>query len=139
MDDYTIIRVYASENARYEGKDLSLAIVSYVKSQRVAARCVVLRGGGGCYESGETATTHIVELSYDRPLIIEIILPQADARRVLERLDAMVVDGIVAALPATLASHRSSASLVPRNLRVRDVMTSDPVCAHEDFPVRTAA
>jgi CBS domain-containing protein len=139
MDDYSIIRVYASEKARYEGKDLSLAVVSYVKSLRIAARCVVLRGVGGCYESGETTTTHIVELSYDLPLIIEIILPRADSQAVLERLDAMVADGIVAVIPATVASHRTAASLVPKNLRVRDVMTRDPVCAHADFPVRSAA
>jgi CBS-domain-containing membrane protein len=139
MDDYSIIRVYASEKARYEGKDLSIAVLSYVKSLRIAARCVVLRGVGGCYESGETTTTRIVELSYDLPLIIEIILPRADAQAVLERLDAMVADGIVAVVPATVVSHRTAASLVPKNLRVRDVMTRDPVCAHEDFPVRSAA
>jgi CBS domain-containing protein len=139
MDEYAIIRVYASEKARYEGKDLSLAIVSYIKSLKIAARCVVLRGVGGCYESGETTTTHIVELSYDLPLIIEIVLPRADAPGVLDRLDAMVVDGIVAAIPATVYSHRTAASLLPRNLRVRDVMTRDPVRAHADFSVRSAA
>jgi CBS-domain-containing membrane protein len=139
MEDYSIIRVYASEKSRYEGKDLSLAVLSYVKSLRIAARCVVLRGVGGCYESGETTTTRIVELSSDLPLVIEIVLPRADERRVLERLDAMVLDGLVAVIPAAVSSHRTAASLVPRNLRVRDVMTRNPVCAHADFPARSAA
>lgn len=139
MDEYSIIRVYTSEKARYEGKDLSLAIESYIRSLKIAARCVILRGSGGCYEGGGTASARIVELSYDLPLIVEIVLPRADEKTVLERLDAMVVDGIVAAIPATVASYRSSASLIPRNLRVRDIMTRDPVCAHADFPVRSAA
>ena len=139
MNDYSIIRVYTSEKARYEGKDLSLAIESYIRSLKIAARCVILRGTGGCYENGGTASTHIVELSYDLPLIIEIILPQADAIGVIDRLDTMVVDGVVAILPATVSSHRTSASLVPKNLRVRDIMTRSPVCAHSDFSVRSAA
>jgi CBS domain-containing protein/PII-like signaling protein len=139
MGEYSIIRVYTSEKARYEGKDLSQTIESYIRSLKIAARCVILRGSGGCYEGGETATTRIVELSYDLPLIIEIILPQVDAKSVLDRLDAMVVDGVVALLPATVTSYRSSASLVPKNLRVRDIMTRNPVCAHADFPVRSAA
>jgi CBS domain-containing protein len=139
VEDCSIIRIYTSEKARYEGKDLSLAVVSYVKSLRIAARCVVLRGVGGCYESGETATTHIVELSNDLPIVIEIVLPRADEGRVLERLDAMVLDGLVAVIPAAVASHRTAASLLPRNLRVRDVMTRDPVRAHADFSVRSAA
>jgi CBS domain-containing protein len=139
MNDYSIIRVYTSEKARYEGKDLSQAIESYVRSLKIAARCAILRSIGGCYENGETASTHIVELSYDLPLIVEIILPQADAKGLLERLDTMVVDGVVAVLPASVTSHRTSASLVPKNLRVRDIMTRNPVCAHTDFSVRSAA
>jgi CBS-domain-containing membrane protein len=139
VTDYTIIRIYTSEKARFEGKELAQVIESYIRSLKLAARCVVMRGMSGCYENGETATTHIVELSYNLPLIIEIILPQADATKVLEHLDAIVVDGIVAIVSATVSSHRTMASLVPKNLRVRDVMTPNPVCAHADFSVRAAA
>jgi CBS domain-containing protein len=139
MDGYSIIRVYTSERARFEGKPLCQAIESYLRSLKIAARCVILRGSGGCYEGGESASSRIVELSYDLPLIVEIILPEAEAKSVLERLDAMVLDGVVALIPATVTSFRSSASLVPRNLRVGDIMTRNPVCAHADFPVRSAA
>jgi len=139
MDNYSIVRVYTSEKARYEGDDLAHAVEAFVRSRKIAARCVILRGIGGCYESGETASARIVELSYDLPLIIEIVLPQADVEGVVERLDAMVADGIVAVIPANVTSHRTAGALVPKNLRVRDIMTRSPVCAHADFPVRSAA
>jgi CBS-domain-containing membrane protein len=139
VTDYTIIRIYTSEKARFEGKELAQSIESYIRSLKLAARCVVMRGISGCYENGESASAYIVELSYNLPLIIEIILPQVDATKVLEHLDAIVVDGIVAVVSATVSSHRTMASLVPKNLRVRDVMTPNPVCAHADFSVRAAA
>lgn len=139
MNEYSIIRIYSSEKARYEGRELPQAVEAYVRSLKIAARCVVLRGIGGCYESGEAASAKIVDLSYDLPLIIEIVLPVADEARVLARLDEMVVDGVVATVRAAASVHRTRASLLPKNLRVRDVMTSDPVCAHADFSVRAAA
>jgi CBS-domain-containing membrane protein len=139
MTDYTIIRIYTSERARFEGKELAQAIESYIHSLKLAARCIVMRGISGCYESGESASTHIVELSYDLPLIIEIVLPEKDSGAVLERLGTMVVDGLVSVVSATVSSYRSGAALVPKNLRVGDVMTPKPVCAHIDFSVRAAA
>jgi len=63
MTEYTVVRVYTSEKARYEGKELAPAIEAYIRSLKIAARCVVMRGSSGCYENGETATTRIVELS----------------------------------------------------------------------------
>lgn len=139
MEELSIIRVYTRERARFEGKDLYQAVESTLRSMKISARCVVLRAVGGFYESGEAASMRIVELSNDLPMVIEIVLPQADAKAFLERLDVMIVDGIVAVIPASIMSYRTSASLVPKNLRVRDVMTRNPVCAHADFSVRAAA
>lgn len=139
MTDYSIIRVYTSEKARYEGKDLAQSIVAYVHSLRLAARCLVLRGIEGCYESGEMAASRIVDISYNLPVVIEILLPAAETERVLQRLDAMVLDGIVALLPATVVSARSSSRLLPAHLLVRDCMSRKPVLAHPDFSARVAA
>jgi CBS domain-containing protein len=138
MNDYSIIKVYTSERARYEGRALAQAVQDYIRSLKIASRCVILRGIEGCYENGRTANTAIVDLSYDMPLIIEIILPSADRETVLKRLDAMVLDGIVAVVEASVVSHKTAASLVPHNLRIRDVMTVSPICAHNDFSVRSA-
>lgn len=138
MNDYSIIKVYTSERVRYEGRALAQAVQEYIRSLKIASRCVILRGIEGCYENGRTANAAIVDLSYDMPLIIEIILPSADRKAVLERLDTMVLDGIVAVVDASVVSHKTAASLVPYNLRIRDVMTASPICAHNDFPVRSA-
>ena len=138
MTEYTVVRVYTSEKARYEGKELAPAIEAYIRSLKIAARCVIMRGSSGCYENGETATTHIVELSYNLPLIIEIVVPSADAPAILERLGVMVVDGLVSVIPATVTSFRSAAALFPKNLRVADVMTANPMVVRPDLSVHAA-
>ncbi len=136
MTEYSIIKVYTREKARHEGKDMAEAIVAYVRSLRLAARCVVTRGMAGCYENGETASSHLVELSYDFPIVIDIILPVAETESVVAALDAMVADGVVAVMPADIRSFRTSAELFPRNLHVRDIMTPKPTIVHPDFSVR---
>ncbi|HTX74030.1 MAG TPA: DUF190 domain-containing protein, partial [Rectinemataceae bacterium] len=88
MSEYSIVRVYTSEKARYEGNDLAASIVSYIHSLRIGARCVVLRGVEGCYESGETVTARIMDLSYNLPIVVDIVLPKPETERVVERLEA---------------------------------------------------
>jgi CBS-domain-containing membrane protein/PII-like signaling protein len=136
MTDYSIIKVYTREKARHEGKDMAEAVVAYVRSLRLAARCVVTRGMAGCYENGETASSHLVELSYDFPIVIDIILPATETETVIVALEAMVGDGVVAVVPATVRSFRPSAGLFPENLHVRDIMTPKPTTVHPDFSVR---
>ncbi|HTX74060.1 MAG TPA: DUF190 domain-containing protein, partial [Rectinemataceae bacterium] len=97
------------------------------------------RGVEGCYESGETVTARIMDLSYNLPIVVDIVLPKPETERVVERLEAMVLDGTVAVLPAEVTSHRSPARLLPPSLLVRDVMVPKPVMARPDFSVRVAA
>jgi CBS domain-containing protein len=139
MIDYSVFRVYTSEKARFEGRELSQAIVSYVRSLHAAARCVVLRGIEACYESGETASARVMDLSYNLPLVIDILVPSAEAPHVAERLEAMVGDGFVIALSHVVASYRSSERLLPAHLRVGDVMSPRPIAARPDFSARALA
>jgi len=139
MIDYAVIRVYTREGARFEGREAASAIVSFVHSLRLSARCTVLRGVEGCYESGELASSHIVDLSHDMPLVVDIVLPAAEAEALVSRLAAMVSDGVVALLPAEVRSFRSPRRLFPRNLLVADAMTRKPVVARPDYSARTLA
>jgi len=72
---YNVIEIFTSEEAKYGGQSLYSAVVQYISRLKIAARCVVSRGIEGCYENGEMATQHILVLSYNMPVKIEIILP----------------------------------------------------------------
>ncbi|MDJ0720746.1 MAG: DUF190 domain-containing protein [Desulfobacterales bacterium] len=124
--NYRVIEVYASEELRHRGKPLYEALVAHVKGLGIAARCLVTRGLAGCYESGELASRNILTISYNLPVKVEIILPSAETARVLPDIEAMVTEGIVSVREMTVHSYRTRKHLIPRQIKVRDIMTPDP-------------
>ena len=133
--DYKVIEVFTSESVRHHGKPLHEAIVQYVCGLRIAARCMVTRGIGGCFENGEVAAGKIEILSFNMPLKIEIILPAPELDLVLPEIERMVTDGIVVVEDRQIRSHRTSKSFIPRHLKVKDAMTPAPVSVKEAVPV----
>ncbi len=132
--NYRVIEVYASEEIRHRGKPLYEALVAHVKGLRIAARCHVTRGVAGCYESGEVASRNILTISYNLPIKVEIILPAAETDRVLPDIEAMVTEGIVTVREMTVQSYRTRKHLIPRQIKVRDIMTPDPRRVAADAP-----
>lgn len=132
---YNAIVIFTSESAKCQGKPVADAVLQHVRAQKIAARCIVTRGVGGCYESGEVATQRIVDISVNMPLKIEIVLPAPELDRVLPGIEAIVTDGIVVVENIQVRSHRISRRLLPRHLRIRDAMTPTPVSVASDTPV----
>jgi CBS domain-containing protein len=61
------------------------------------------------------------------PLKIEIVLPAAELDSILPGIEEIVTEGIVAVRDLDIRSHRTRAHLIPRHMRVKDVMTPYPV------------
>jgi CBS domain-containing protein len=133
--NYKVIGVYTSEDARWRGQPVHEAILTFVHGQKLAARCAVTRGIAGCYENGEVATMKLEILSFKMPLRIEIILPASESERVLPTIQDMVEDGIVSVSDLNVVSHKTQKHLIPRHLRVRDVMSLSPKKAVATTPV----
>ena len=126
MQQYKKIEIFTSEEARWEGRPLYDAIVQLVHDLKIAARCLVTRGIEGSYESGEIATGRLEVLSYNMPVRITIIVPAAESERILSKAEEMVTDGIVAVQDLSVISHKTRGLLMPRDTRVRDLMTPNP-------------
>ena len=139
MLHYRAIEIYTSEDERSQGRPVAEAILDYVRGLKIAARCLVTRGIAGCTESGELATHRLEVLSYNLPLRITVILPAAAADSVLAGLDERVADGIIAVRDLTVVRHKTSRTLFPRQLLVRDVMTPEPQRVTGDSPLDQAA
>lgn len=131
--EYSAIAIFSSEDARWEGKPLPDAVLQLVKDSGLAARCLVTRGVAGLYEDGAMATQRVEVLSYNLPVKIEIILPAPEVEGLLPRLSEMVGEGLVGVSSLRVVSHRVRHRLVPRHLKVRDVMTPDPQSARPDW------
>jgi len=132
---YRLITVYTAEEVRSHGKALHDAVVDYVKSLKIAARCFVSRATAGCYETGEVASQSLLTISYNMPVKIEIILPATEAEAVLVALQDMVTDGIVAVGDLDVRSYKTRQNLIPRQIKVRDIMTAAPQTVSPETPV----
>jgi PII-like signaling protein len=107
---YGIIEVFTSEEARWHGSPLYDAIVHMVAKEESFARCIVTKGIAGCYEDGEVASHRVLDLSYNMPLKIEIVLPASELERVLARVEEMATEGIVVVEDVQIRSHRTHRS-----------------------------
>lgn len=132
---YNVIEVFTSEEVRWQGKPVPDALIALLRDSRIAARCIVSRGQAGYYENGEMASATLEILSFNLPLKIEIILPEAELEAVLPGVIERVPDGIVVVEEMVVHSHRSSYRPLPRNLLVRDIMARPAVSVGADTPV----
>ncbi|WP_022664889.1 DUF190 domain-containing protein [Desulfospira joergensenii] len=126
MLNYKSIDIFTNEEARYQSQPVSDAVIEFVQNLKIAARCHVTKGTDGCYENGEVVTRRLEILSFNMPVRIYIILPEAEVERVLPTITEMITDGIVAIHDLKVVSHRARNSFFPRQVRVRDAMTRDP-------------
>jgi CBS domain-containing protein len=133
--EYKIVKIYTSEDARWQGRPLYDAVIEYVRNLKLAARCLVIRGIAGCYENGEISTQTIVDLSYNAPLVIEIILPAEELTLFLPRLETMVADGIVAVAASTVLCYHSAKRLIPKQVKIKELMTTALITAAPETPV----
>jgi len=100
---------------------------------------MVTKGVEGSYESGDIATEWIEVLSFNMPMRITIILPSAEFDLVLPGIEEMVTDGIVTVRDIDVVVHKTSGVLMPRNTRVREIMTASPDKVAADTPLSDVA
>jgi len=124
--DYSMVEIFTDEEARYHNKPLYKAVVSNVKKMKIAARCIVMKGLEACYENGEIATQDILIISYKMPVTIQLLLPTSELNRVLPMIEEMVSDGIVAVHKLDIYCHKIRKYLIPKYIRVLDIMTPSP-------------
>lgn len=129
---YNVIEIFTSEEVRWEGKPLPDAVIDVLRKARIAARCFVSRGQAGYYETGEVASARLDVLASNLPLKIEVILPAPELDAILPQIAEMVTDGIVVVEDMKVISHRSPYRLIPRQMRVRDIMASPAVSVRRD-------
>ncbi|HFQ79841.1 MAG TPA: CBS domain-containing protein [Desulfobacterales bacterium] len=136
---YKTIEIFTSEEARWHGRALYGAVVEYVNDLKIAARTIVTRGFEGSYENGEVATGRLEALSYNMPLSITIIMPASELDLVLATIEDMVGDGIIAVRDLDVVSHKTQGLLMPRYMRVREIMTPSPQTAAVNTPLGEVA
>jgi len=130
---YTLITAFMREDTAPRG------LLDKIRSLGLCARCLVTRASEGFFESGDVASEKILVLSAGLPKKLEVIVPEADASRIIDLLDRELTDGIVTAVPAPVVFHRAGKRLIPNHLQVRHVMTTDVATTGADTLLAEAA
>jgi PII-like signaling protein len=92
--DAMLLRIFVSEDDRFEHRPLYEAIVLKAREMRLAG-ATVLRGSIGFGHASRLHTTKILRLAQDLPLVIEIVDTQERIDTFLPVLDTMMPSGLV--------------------------------------------
>lgn len=102
-----LLRIFLGESDRWEHKPLYEAIVLKARELHLAG-ATVLRGPTGFGKSSRLHTTKILRLSYDLPLVIEIVDAEEKINAFLPVLDEMMKGGLVTLEKVRVIHYRSN-------------------------------
>jgi len=92
--EQVLVRVFVGESDRWKHQPLHVALLERLRKEGFAG-ATVLRGVAGFGARSVVHTTHILRLSEDLPIVVEIVDSEQHAARLLPILDEMVSDGLV--------------------------------------------
>jgi len=92
--EQTLLRIFLGESDQWHGRPLHLALIERFRKEG-AAGVTVLRGIAGFGARSVVHTTHILRLSEDLPIVLELVDTPEQLERLLPILDEMVGEGLV--------------------------------------------
>jgi PII-like signaling protein len=92
--EQTLIRIYIGESDKHGSKPLYESIVEILHREKTSG-VTVLRGITGFGPKSQVHTSHILRLSQDLPIVIEIVDSQENIDRVLPLIEPLVQNGLI--------------------------------------------
>lgn len=89
-----LMRIFIGDANRYRGKPLYQVIIEMLRSEKIAG-ATVLRGITGFGANSLLHTTHILRLSQDLPIVIEVVDTQENIDRILPEIEKVMEDGFI--------------------------------------------
>lgn len=92
--EQVLMRIFIGERDNYGRQPLYKAIIDLFREEKLAG-ATIFKGVSGFGAHSVYHTDHILELSHDLPILIEVVDTQENINRVLPRLDEMVQEGLI--------------------------------------------
>lgn len=137
--NYSVIEIFTSEKVRYHHLPVAEAIIQLVQKKKIAGRCYVSKGTAASYETGEFVTQNLLELSFNMPVKIEILLPSGDIDPVLSELEDLVSEGVISVREVSVYSYKTRKYFIPGMMTVGEVMTPNPCSVLASTPLDQVA
>jgi uncharacterized protein len=103
--DATLLRIFIGESDRWQHKPLYEVIVLKAREMHLAG-ATVLRGPMGFGKSSRLHTSKILRLSFDLPVVIEIVDEEQKIQAFLPVLDEMIKGGLVTLEKVRVINYR---------------------------------
>ena len=85
--NYSVVEIFTNEASRYKSKPTFKAVIDYIRHSKIASRCMIMKGIEAYFENGEFVTQDILNISYNMPVKIEIVIPTAELDNILPAVD----------------------------------------------------
>src|SRR6266851_6484373 len=105
--DAVLLRIFIGESDRWRHHPLYEAIVLKAREMHLAG-ATVLRGSMGFGKSSRLHTAKILRLSFDLPLVIEIVDSEEKINSFLPLLDEMIKGGLVTLEKVRVIDYRAN-------------------------------
>jgi uncharacterized protein len=92
--EHVLVRIFIGESDRWHHQPLHVALIERLRSEGFAG-ATVLHGVAGFGARSVLHTTHLLRLSEDLPVIVEVVDTAEKAERLVPILDEMVGEGLV--------------------------------------------
>jgi uncharacterized protein len=89
-----MVRIFLGEDDRWHGQFLHVALLERFRKEGLAG-ATVFRGIAGFGAHSVVHSTHILRLSEDLPIVVEIVDTPEHIERMLPLVDEMVKEGLV--------------------------------------------
>ena len=102
-----MVRIFFGESDRWKHRPLETALLERLRAEGFAG-ATVFRGVSGFGANSVIHTSHLVELSTDLPVVIEVVDTEEHIDRLLPILEEMLDDGLVTIEKVRVLRYKAS-------------------------------
>ncbi|MCD6359103.1 MAG: DUF190 domain-containing protein [Dehalococcoidia bacterium] len=92
--EQVLMRIFVGESDKSQGKPLYQVLVEMLRREKIAG-ATVFRGILGFGANSHLHTAHILRLSQDLPIAIEVVDSQENIDRILPEIELVMKDGLI--------------------------------------------
>ena len=92
--EQVLMRIFIGEADKHGHQPLSVALVELFRREKLAG-ATVLRGILGFGAKSHLHSAHLLRLSQDLPIVVEVVDSQDNIDRILPAIDKMVREGLI--------------------------------------------
>ncbi|MDQ6894048.1 MAG: DUF190 domain-containing protein [Acidobacteriota bacterium] len=102
--EQVLVRIFIGESDKWRHEPLSLALVERLRKEGFAG-ATVFHGVAGFGARSVLHTSHILRLSEDLPVVLEVVDSPEHVDRLIPILDEMVTEGLVTMEPVRVLKY----------------------------------